>query len=201
MENEQIGRKGVRVYIAGPEVFLYNAIEMGAKKKALCGKHGLYGVYPFDVEVVQDNSGITRFEMGVKIGGANEGLIDMCDFVVANMTPFRGPSADVGTANEIGFAKGLGKVIFAYSNTSEIFLKRSMDFIGEVNCANGRVYDANGMAIEEWDMHDNLMLESAIIRSGGELVLHNAKEKEMFTDLAGFEICLEKIKIYLDKIK
>lgn len=37
-----------RVYLAGPEVFLANAREIGARKQAVCERHGLFGVFPGD---------------------------------------------------------------------------------------------------------------------------------------------------------
>ena len=35
-----------RVYLAGPEVFLANARVIGARKCAICERHGLVGVFP-----------------------------------------------------------------------------------------------------------------------------------------------------------
>jgi nucleoside 2-deoxyribosyltransferase len=35
-----------RVYLAGPEVSLANARQVGARKLAICARHGLIGVYP-----------------------------------------------------------------------------------------------------------------------------------------------------------
>ena len=39
-----------RVYLAGPEVFLSNAREIGALKRAICERYGLVGVFPADEE-------------------------------------------------------------------------------------------------------------------------------------------------------
>jgi nucleoside 2-deoxyribosyltransferase len=40
-----------RVFLAaGPEVFLSNAREVGARKRAICERHGLVGVFPADKE-------------------------------------------------------------------------------------------------------------------------------------------------------
>ena len=36
------------VYLAGPDVFLNNAIQHGEKLKSLCLKHGLIGHFPLD---------------------------------------------------------------------------------------------------------------------------------------------------------
>ena len=47
-----------------------------------------------------------------KIAMRNETHIRSCQAVIANLTPFRGPSADVGTVYEVGFARALGLLIF-----------------------------------------------------------------------------------------
>ena len=39
-----------RIYLAGPEVFLSNAREIGACKRAICEQHGILGVFPTDEE-------------------------------------------------------------------------------------------------------------------------------------------------------
>jgi len=36
----------VRVYLAGPEVFLANACEIGMRKRAICSQYGLTGISP-----------------------------------------------------------------------------------------------------------------------------------------------------------
>jgi nucleoside 2-deoxyribosyltransferase len=38
----------MRVYLAGPEVFLPDALAIAAAKKRLCAAHGLEGVFPLD---------------------------------------------------------------------------------------------------------------------------------------------------------
>src|SRR5437763_51598 len=87
-----------RIYLAGPDVFLPDATEAGERKKAICAELGLEGVFPLDAEIGAEDG--ERRELALRISAANEGLIRSCQAVVANMTPFRGPSADVGTAYE-----------------------------------------------------------------------------------------------------
>jgi nucleoside 2-deoxyribosyltransferase len=43
-----------RIYLAGPEVFLSNAREIGARKRAICEQHRLLGVFPADEEDICD---------------------------------------------------------------------------------------------------------------------------------------------------
>jgi nucleoside 2-deoxyribosyltransferase len=180
-----------RVYLAGPEVFLRNAKEVGEHKKALCKKYGLEGVFPLDNEV--DTKGKSPRETGLCISGINEDLIKTCDVVIANLTPFRGPSADVGTAYEMGFAHALGKKVFAYTNVAAPFTERTTKALrGQVNRGDdGKLRDALGMFIEEVDLTDNLMLDGCIHTSSKRLVVEEAPADQLFTYLVGFEKCLK----------
>ena len=179
-----------RVYLAGPEVFLVNAKEVGKQKKALCRKYGFEGVFPLDNEV--DINDKTPREMGLCISALNENLIKSCDIVIANLTPFRGPSADVGTAYEIGFAHALGKMVFAYTNVAAPFTERTVKaLISQVKRSeDGKLRDAFGMFVEEVNLTDNLMLDGCIYASSNRLVVEEAPAGQLFTFLGGFEKCL-----------
>lgn len=180
----------IRIYLAGPEVFLSNAKEIGEQKKALCRKYGFEGVFPLDNEV--EVAGKSPREVGLCISRTNEDLIRSCDAVVANLTPFRGPSADVGTAFEVGFAHGLGKKVLAYTNCAESFTERTVKSLNRRVSRefDGRLRDALGMFIEENDLVDNLMIDGCIYASGGLLVVEEAPADQRFTFLGGFEKCL-----------
>jgi nucleoside 2-deoxyribosyltransferase len=188
-----------RVYLAGPDVFLLNAQEVGENKKALCQKYGFEGVFPLDTEV--DVAGKTPRELGLCISNVNERLIKSCDFIIANLTPFRGPSADVGTVYEIGYAHGLGKKVLAYTNVSAGFTERTLEALkGRVNrAADGRLRDEHGMFVEEVDLTDNLMIDGCIHANTRLLVIEAAPAGELFTFLGGFEKCLQAAKELLPK--
>ncbi len=38
----------MKVYLAGPDVFLPDAVEIGRQKAAICARYGLIGLYPLD---------------------------------------------------------------------------------------------------------------------------------------------------------
>ena len=183
-----------RIYLAGPDVFLSNAKEIGERKKALCRKYGFEGVFPIDNEV--NAEGKTPRELGLCIGMFNEGLIKTCDTVIANVTPFRGPSADVGTVYEMGFAHGLGKKVFAYTNVAAPFMERTVKALGgQVSRSeDDKLRDAYGMFIEETGLVDNLMVDGCVAASSGALVVEEAPAGQLFTHLSGFEKCLKKLK-------
>ncbi len=182
----------LRVYLAGPEVFLPNAKEVGEQKKALCRQYGFEGVFPLDGEAQTD--GKTPKEVGLCISAANESLIRTCDVVVANLTPFRGISADVGTAFEVGFAHALGKKVYAYTNIATPFTERTAKALNAevTRTSDGKLRDANKMFIEENELADNLMLDGCVHASTGGLVVEEAPANRLFTYLVGFERCLKR---------
>src|ERR1700681_299298 len=98
---------GLRIYLAGPDVFLPDAAALAADKRKLCADYGFIGVAPTDSKT--DLSGLSKHAAAIEISADNEATIRSCDLLIANLTPFRGPSADVGTAYELGFARALGK--------------------------------------------------------------------------------------------
>jgi nucleoside 2-deoxyribosyltransferase len=180
-----------RAYLAGPDVFLANAKEVGEQKKVLCRQYGFEGVFPLDIDVAV--VGKAPREVGLCISDVNENLINRCQIVVANITPFRGQSLDVGTAYEMGFAHALGKKVFAYTNVAASFTDRTINALNfqVVRSSDGKLRDANGMFIEEVDLADNLMIDGCIHANGGLLVIEDAPADELYTFLGGFEKCLQ----------
>src|SRR5215468_5667335 len=111
----------LKAYLAGPEVFLSDAVAIGKSKKRLCAEFGFKGLFPFDNEVDPDRLN-TRTDL--LIYRANVAMMRDADLGILNLTPFRGPSADVGTVFELGMLTGMGKPVFAYTNEDTDFLSR-----------------------------------------------------------------------------
>ncbi len=181
----------LRVYLAGPEVFLPNAIQVLERKKQLCARYGFEGIHPFDLE-----ANVTRLpkrEAGIQIGQNNETLIRSCGILIANLTPFRGPSADVGTVYECGFARALGLVIFGYTHTTRPYFARTIASLKDTirQDKTGQPRDANRMVIEDFDLPDNLMIPSGIESSGGQLIAAPIPQSKWYTNLSTFELCLQ----------
>jgi nucleoside 2-deoxyribosyltransferase len=179
-----------RVYLAGPDVFLSNAREIGARKRSICERHGLIGVFPTDEEDAGDPT-LSLAEQGLSVSRAMERVMRSCDAMIVNLTPFRGPSADVGSAYEMGFMRALGRPIFAYSNDNRPYLDRVVAFCGGVVRLRpaGEQEDPDGMAIEPFTLHDNLMLSGGIVSSGGCMIAEAVQHAERYTSLVAFERC------------
>jgi nucleoside 2-deoxyribosyltransferase len=179
-----------RVYLAGPDVFLREPRRAAEAKKILCAQYDFEGVFPLDAEI--DLRGLDPKDAARRIRLANEDLIRSCEILIANITPFRGPSGDVGTAYEMGFARALGKSVFAYTNVEENFLTRTARFSGTTReRTDGETEDADGMQIESFGLVDNLMLVAATDNLGEIVATYPAPPSERYTSLTAFERCLK----------
>ena len=98
-----------KIYIAGPDVFEPNSIEIGKEYSQLCKEYGFEGLYPLDnfVDFEQDKQKIAQ-----DIFVANVKLIQEADIVIANLNTFRGKEEDSGTIWECGYATALGKDVY-----------------------------------------------------------------------------------------
>jgi nucleoside 2-deoxyribosyltransferase len=178
----------MRVYLAGPEVFLADREAIAAAKKAVCAAHGMVGVFPTDPppDAPQADTDWMRIYLG------NEAHIHGCDALIANLTPFRGASADPGTAYELGFMRALGRPVLGYSNASGNFTMRSLQHLrGAVHRrVNGVWEDADGMEVEDFRLTDNLMIDGGIAAADGVFVVNPVEEAARWRDLQGFARCV-----------
>ncbi|RKD52667.1 nucleoside 2-deoxyribosyltransferase [Rhizobium sp. WW_1] len=147
----------MRAYLAGPEVFLPNAREILDRKIALARHYGFTPVSPGDLAVPETE---TRGQRGLAISAINEKLMTSADLIIANLTPFRGVAADVGTAFELGFMCARGCPAFAFSNCTDNHFERVSKLYGGVTAR------------------------------GGVIVTRQVPQDQLFLDLAAFEECL-----------
>jgi len=178
-----------KVYLAGPDVFLPDAAEIGRRKKELCAGYGFEGLFPFDNEIDPTVSGEDTDKL---IYRANERMIRRADLGICNLTPFRGVHADAGTVFELGMLVGLGKRVFGYTNVADDLLARCQRLDRATFDPVQRLWrDANAMTVENFGNADNLMIDNALIDRGGhKMVRHAAPRDRVFHDLTAFETCL-----------
>lgn len=179
----------MEIYLAGPEVFFPNAREIGAEKKRICARYGLAGLYPLDNDI--DASGLAPAQTAGRIFHANCALMDKADGIIANLTPFRGPGADPGTAFEVGYARARSKPVFCYSNHPGTYA----DHVRAAGLAEGpgRV-DRDGLTVEDFGLAENLMLACAAW--AGILTPDRALA---YDDLSLFEDCVRRVAADLPK--
>jgi nucleoside 2-deoxyribosyltransferase len=178
-----------RIYLAGPEVFLPNAREVGSEKRRVAAEAGFEGVFPLDNAL--DLAGLAKVEQARRISLANEGLMRSCDALIANLTPFRGVSMDAGTAFEVGFMRALGRPVAGYTNAVDHHLDRARAF--RAGAALPFDADRPEVEIEDFDLAENLMIEIAIRESDCSVVRNRVGRGEEMTDLAGFRQCLAEL--------
>ena len=168
----------MRVYLAGPDVFLPEPPKMGEAKIEICQKYGFDGAFPFDPSL--DLANLKPRDAALEIYRCNLKLMNGCDLILANMTPFRGPSLDAGTAFEMGYMAAQGKPVFGYSNDGRLYCER-------VTNKTSETLDDRGMSLEGFEMMENLMLEGAIIVGGGAVVCETVEPQAYYTELRVFE--------------
>jgi nucleoside 2-deoxyribosyltransferase len=183
------------IYLAGPEVFLPDAREIGRRKQALCATHGFVGLDPLDnaIAAVPGGERLDRL-----IYRANVAMIRSADAGIFNLTPFRGPSADAGTVFELGLMVGLGKPCFGYTNDADDLLARTRR-LGDArqDPAGLRWRDADRMEIEDFGNADNLMIDAALAEQGAAPIRLDVAPASRFRDLEGFARCLAQAKARL----
>jgi nucleoside 2-deoxyribosyltransferase len=178
----------MKIYLAGPDVFLTDAIETGRRKRELCARHGFVGLYPLDNLV-----DLAAGDASLQIFRANRAMMDAADAIIANLTPFRGPSADAGTVYELGYMAGCGKLCLGYCNDPLAYRDR-VARAQPVTEAAGALLDAAGLTVEDFGLVDNLMIVHALDLHGYPLVIPKVAPADLRHDLAAFEACLQLLK-------
>jgi nucleoside 2-deoxyribosyltransferase len=169
-----------RVYLAGPDVFLPNSAEIGRRKQEICAAHGLEGHYPGEG---LDVSGLPLAEQARALFEGCVEMMDLCVAGLANLTPFRGPSADVGTAFEMGYLFGRGFPVFGYTS--------------QLGDYASRVEDAEHM-VEGFGLADNLMLEGPMLRRERAIVRMAEEGPWPTAALTAFEVAVQLAALELE---
>ncbi|MGQ3671686.1 nucleoside 2-deoxyribosyltransferase [Xanthobacter sp. TB0136] len=179
----------MKLYLAGPEVFLDDARAQGRRKLDLCRAYGFEGLFPLDGEPVMEGAG-----MSAAIFFANLDMIRAADAIVANLTPFRGLSADPGTAFELGYGFASGKTVAAYSNLPGDLLTRARHTIGAAEDIDAPpTLMRDGMHAEDFGLFDNLMLAEALKASGFPVLQAQSEPADPMRDLELFQRTLEAL--------
>ena len=176
------------LYLAGPEVFLPNAEEMGRRKCELAASRGLEGLFPLEPGPSPAGNGGGR--RSLIIYDANLRLMRQADGGILNLTPFRGPGADPGTAFEAGYMAALGLPLVAYSLDGRDYRQR---IPGEQGV------DRDGLGIEDFGLADNLMLEAAVNRSGGQVLRGELTDKPTLADWNDLELFVRALDLWCER--
>jgi len=174
-------------YLAGPHVFLPQAGAHAAAKLALCAKHGIIGRSPLN-EDIASLAAMPEDDAWRAIFAKDLAMMRGCEIIIANLTPFRGPSADAGTLIELGWFLGAGKPAFGYSNSATPFHERSQAHLAAVPDP------LPGLTVGGFGLPDNLMIPGALLAAGGlPMVLPGDGVDRVFDALDVFERCVAAV--------
>lgn len=183
-------RQPFSVYLAGPEVFLVNARQILQAKKAICQQQGWVGLAPVDNEDLDPS--LTEQALANAIYQGNLDQMNRADAIIANITPFRGPHMDPGTAFEVGFFAAQHKPIVVYTQDPHELADRVMAWSGQpVDGEDHRgqlLRDRNQHLVENFGFRENLMIEAAArqaVHAG--VVVAPAPREQMFQCCLGFQ--------------
>src|SRR4051794_40200530 len=172
------------IYLAGLDVFLPDAGDIGRRKVDICSRYGLTGLFPLD-----NGTDPTAADASLGIFRANEAMMNAAAAIIANLTPFRGPGADAGTAYELGYMAARGKLCLGYSSDPTLYAGRVAQF-SAVRTSQNRLTDAEGLTVENFGLAENLMLIHALELHGCPLLLPRDVPQDIWRDLAPFEACV-----------
>jgi nucleoside 2-deoxyribosyltransferase len=175
----------VKVYLAGPDVFLPDALDIGQRKRDICERHGLTGFYPLDNAV-----DLSARDASLQIFRGLEAMMDAADAIIANLTPFRGSGADPGTVYELGYMAGRGKLCLAYCNDPAPYAERVARLTKVMRTSDNRLIDSDGLTVEDFGLPDNLMMIHALDLHGSPLVMPHKRPEDVWRDLTAFEACV-----------
>lgn len=173
-------------YLAGPDVFFHNAHERGKRMVELCEAYGIVGLFPADDEIfakIESMRDKSDSEIADAIFEADIAKIRECTCVIANLMPFRSPSADPGTTWEMGMAFGLGKPVWGYCSDTRLQDERIADMKWDkktqIQFQNGSFWAPDGMMIDMFGGIDNLMMTRSIVNKSNIPISFEAALKQV----------------------
>ena len=180
----------MRVYLAGPDVFLPDAEALGGRKKEICARFGLIGLFPLENESNEARGG-SGMPPSLRVFRGCTEMMEDADAVIANLTPFREASADAGTVYELGYMASRGKICSGYSNKRDRYADRIERASSVAPDCGGLVsLDCEGHVIENFRLADNLMIVHAVEAFGHPMMVPDSEPADIWRDLILFEKCV-----------
>lgn len=181
------------LWLAGPEVWLPDFAVQSSRQRALCLDAGFTPLTPDPAPPPSDDSAELEAR---ELYAARMARLRQADAGVVNLTPWRGPSADVGAAFEAGVLAGLGRPVFAYLNISDEFQAEYVDrveaFVGAQRDEAGVWRDGDGCVVEDYGLPETVMLWAEVRR------LFVIVTADPLHDLTGLELCLDALGLYAE---
>ena len=186
-------RRIVSLYIGGPDNALPDGDAVLAQKRMLCADRGFVPVFGSDSVLVETDPSEA---MAREIYADRVQRLRLADAAILNLTPWRGAHCNVSTSFEAGFMAALGKPVFAYMNVQteeEAELRGRIENDMGLDLDRAGVWrDSLGGEVEDFGLPEDLMLWAEARR------LFVVVTDDVYGDVAGFELCLDAVKLYSD---
>ena len=184
-------RRIASIYLAGPDLWFPDAEAHDLKKRALCQSAGFRAVTALDNQPTEtDRSEV----MAREVYADTAQRLRQSDALIANLTPWRGPTCEPATAFACGFMAALGKPVFAYLNVADEadadHRERVDRFLGATQDEAGIWRDMEGAEIEDFGLPESLMLWVEARR------FFVIVTPDPMVELAGLELALEAVRAY-----
>jgi nucleoside 2-deoxyribosyltransferase len=177
----------LNAYLAGPDVFLPQARAHALRKIEICARYGIVGRTPLNQDI-ERLEGMSDENFALAIFRKDIAMMEACDIIIANLTPFRSASADSGTLIEVGWFLGRGRPVFGYSNSATPFAHRSRTHVEALPD------HLPGIVVEDFGLPDNLMIPGAVLDGGGHaMVLPDDGRDRALDALDVFERCVAAV--------
>ncbi len=186
-------RRLASVYLSGPGRWSPDGEAVLARQRQLCAAAGVEVKSPDEAALMhQDGSEA----MARELYAAALASLREADAVIADLTPWRGPSAHPGAIFETGFASALGKPVFAYMNVEDEddaeYAARVESTVGVVVGDDEVLRDVDQALVEDFGLPETLMLWAEARR------FFCIVTADPYGDATGVELCLKAMKAYAD---
>jgi nucleoside 2-deoxyribosyltransferase len=150
-----------RVYLAGPAVFFRDVAARRSELERLCFARHVDPVWPEDDAALAVRPG--REWAKAIFDGNLHGILGAAA-MVADISPFRGPHCDPGTAFEIAYAVARGIPVFAFTEAvaRDGGALRLIDRIWCERTPGGEWRDVHGHMVEDFGLAENLMIGASV---------------------------------------
>ena len=179
-------------------VFLENAQELLEAKVEACRRRGWIGLPPADNADFRHLSDRRAQARGIYL--TNLDRMAQAQAIIANITPFRGPHMDPGTAFEVGYFASRRQRIVVYTQDPKTLVDRVEDWSGTSMGAGHELRDRNAHLVENFGFSENLMIPAAALQSGlaSGVVITSAGPQGAFQCCKGFEQALDALEVMWD---
>lgn len=146
------------IYLAGPERYDNESVQIYETMKAICRSYGLYPITPLDdIDGEMSIESDDPYDLAYRTFYRNQQHVRNCDILVANLNDFHSWEPESDTSFECGMAYQLGKRMYGYMD-STVRMRERVPNLGEEHGWK----DICGCNVENFNYPLNLMFSSSM---------------------------------------